>query len=63
MNLDNPMLLLAAGFLVAIAIWGFSHYFSHDAKLGRRRRRSNTRLEPKANRPMVRLSVRTRKKR
>jgi len=62
MNLDHPLLLLGAGFLVALSVWMVSHHFSRDAKLGRRRRRNNSRVEPKVKRPMVRLSVRTRKK-
>ena len=63
MSFNHPLLLLGAGFLVAISIWAVSHHFSRDARLGRRRRRNNARVEPKVKRPMVRLSVRTGKKR
>jgi hypothetical protein len=59
MILDNPWMLLAAGSLVAAAGWYVSHHFSRDAKLTRRRRRSNSRVEPRVNRPVVKLSVRT----
>jgi len=61
-SVDQPMLLLAAGLAGAGAIWITSHYLSREAKLSRRRRRNNARVEPKVNRPMVRLSVRTRRR-
>ena len=37
------------------------HFFSTEARLDRRRRRSNTRVASTAKRPMVRFSVRTKK--
>lgn len=60
-SFDQAILVLAAGLLGAGAIWVLSHHLSREARLSRRRRRNNTRLEPKVNRPMVRLSVRTRR--
>ncbi|MCU0786814.1 MAG: hypothetical protein MUC91_01260 [Verrucomicrobia bacterium] len=59
MIFDNPWLLLAAGSVVAAVAWFVSHHFSRDAKLTRRRRRSNARVEPTVNRPVVKLSVQT----
>ena len=59
MNLDNPWTLLIAGLVVATVAWFVSHHFSRDAKLTRRRRRSNARVEPTVNRPVVKLSVET----
>jgi hypothetical protein len=51
---------MGAGILLAAGVWAGVHYLSRDAKLGRRRRRNNGRVESKVKRPMVRLSVRTR---
>ena len=62
MSLENPWWLLIAGSALAAVFWMATHFFSRDAKLGRRRRRNHHRLEPKHNRPMVKLSVRTRSK-
>ena len=62
MTFADPLLLLGAGILLAASVWMASHFLSKEAKLGRRRRRNNYRVEPKVKRPMIRLSVRTRKK-
>jgi hypothetical protein len=62
MSFDSPILLAALGLIVLIAVIGFSAYFfSPEAKLGRRRRRNNCRVVSKARRPIVTLSVKTKK--
>jgi hypothetical protein len=63
MSFNDPLLLLCAGLVLAASVWAISHYLSKDARLGRRRRRNNYRIEPKVRRPMIRLNARTRKKR
>jgi hypothetical protein len=63
MSFVNPWLLLGMVGLLGVLIWAVVHYGSREAKLGRRRRRNAGRLEPRVNRPMVRLSVRTKRKR
>lgn len=62
MNADPLLLTLGAGLLLVLGLWGISHYLSRDAKLGRRRRRNNGRVQSRVKRPMVRLSVRTKKR-
>ncbi len=57
---DALFLLLAALTVLGLAA-GFA-YLSPRARLERRRRKSHSRLIPKAKRPMVRFSVRTPKK-
>jgi hypothetical protein len=48
--------------LIAVGVWAASVFFSRDARLERRRRKSHSRITSKANRPTVRFSVRVRKK-
>ncbi len=55
-------LLILAGLLLVAGYWVATHFFSEDAIQERRRRRSNRRVASKAKRPMVRFSVRTKKK-
>ena len=63
MNFDNPFLLAAVGLIVLVAMFGFgAHYFSPEARLERRRRRNNSRVVSKTRRPMVTLSVKTKKR-
>ncbi len=64
MSFNNLWMLLAAGFIVAAVIWviaHYSHHFSRDANLGRRRRRNNFPIQPKVRRPMIKLSFLTKK--
>ena len=61
MNFGNPISLAILGIIALGGAWIVRHFFSTEARLERRRRRSNTRLSSKAKRPMVRLSVRTKK--
>jgi len=44
--------------LVAVGIWVTLSFFSHEARLGRRRRKSHSRIISKSDRPRVRFSVR-----
>jgi hypothetical protein len=63
MNFDNPFVLAAVGLIVLVAMFGFgAHYFSPEARLERRRRRNNSRVVSKTRRPMVTLSVKTKKR-
>jgi hypothetical protein len=63
MNFDNPFVLAAVGLIVLVAMFGFgAHYFSPEARLERRRRRTNSRVVSKTRRPMVTLSVKTKKR-
>ena len=62
MSFDNPAVLSVATLIVVAALVGIlSHYFSVEARLGRRRRRNNYRVVSKARRPVVTLNVRTKK--
>ena len=59
MNFSQPMWWSLAGVLALIVIGGMvAAIFSSGARLERRRRKSNTRVISKANRPMVKFSVR-----
>jgi len=63
MNFDNPVLFAAIGLIALVAGVAFAgHYFAPEARLERRRRRNNYRVVSKIRRPVVTLSVRTRKK-
>jgi len=48
--------------VIAVGVWAASSYFSRDARLERRRRKSHGRIISKANRRTVRFSVRVPKK-
>jgi len=48
--------------LVVVGVWFGVLFWSAPARLQRRRRKSHTPLKAKANRPMVRFSVRPPKK-
>jgi len=62
MSFNNPVLLVAVGLIVLVAIVGLiAHFYSPEAKLERRRRRSNYRVVSKTRRPMIKLSARTKK--
>jgi len=62
MSFNHLWTWLFGGLLAALTVWVVSHRLSRDSRLERRRRRNNRRLQPKVNRPMVRLSVRLRKR-
>ena len=60
MNLDGSFTLLILGIItMVVGILFARHFFSVEARLERRRRRSNTRVSSTARRPMVKLSVQT----
>ena len=61
MNFESPLLWLIIGILALIALGFAISRFSPEAKLERRRRKSNSRIVSKANRPTVKFSVRTKK--
>ena len=62
MNFDNPAALVIIGVIALISgVFVARHFFSEEARLERRRRRSNARVSTTVNRPMVKFSVRTRK--
>ena len=64
MNLGDPIVLaIIGGSVVIVGIWIARHFFSDDAQWERRRRRSNARISSRAKRPMIKFSVRTKKKR
>jgi len=48
--------------LSLLATWAGCGYFSRDARMARRRRKSHNRIITKANRPSIRFSVRAPKK-
>ena len=64
MNFGNSIGLTILGVIAVMGgAWIVRHFFSADARLERRRRRSNTRVSSTVKRPMVKLSVRTKKER
>lgn len=60
--LNIVWLALLGVVIIATGVWALRHFFSPEARLDRRRRRSNSRVISNAKRPMVRFSVRARKK-
>jgi len=61
MNLEPIVLLIVAALAVfALVLWLF-RFFSTEARLERRRRRSNAPIASKGKRPMIKFSVRTKK--
>ena len=63
MNFGNPFVLLIIGLVVMVAGYlALTHFFSEDAKQERRRRRSNAPIKSDTKRPMVKFSVKTKKK-
>ena len=64
MSLGELVVIALGGLLLVIAGIRFStRFFSEDAKRERRRRRSNTPISARANRPMVKFSVKTKRRR
>jgi hypothetical protein len=61
MNFEPILMLVVAGLVVLAVIWWLARYFSTEAKLERRRRRSNARIASKTRRPSIKFSVRTKK--
>jgi hypothetical protein len=60
MDFQNPVVwIVAAVVVVAIIVLFVAPHFSADARLERRRRKSNARLVSKSDRRTVKFSVRT----
>ncbi len=60
MNFGNILLVALISLAVVVAgYWVATHFFSAEAKLERRRRRSNSRIASNTKRPSVKFSVRT----
>jgi hypothetical protein len=60
MSFSNSFFLVPLGLIVVVAlVAGGVRYFSGEAKVERRRRRSHSRLASKAKRPMVSFRART----
>jgi len=62
-DFDNPAVWLIGGLILLgiIAAWIVPR-FSSEARLERRRRKSNARIVSKSSKPMVKFSVRTKNK-
>jgi hypothetical protein len=64
MHFGNPIVpAIFAALAVVVGVWIALRFFSADARRERRRRRSNRPVSTRANRPMVKFSVRTKKDR
>ena len=64
MNFGNSIGLTILGVIAVMGgAWIVRHFLSTEARWERRRRRSNTRISSTVKRPMVKLSVRTKKER
>ncbi|HEX5222107.1 MAG TPA: hypothetical protein VFZ59_21265 [Verrucomicrobiae bacterium] len=64
MSLGELVVIALGGLLLVIAGIRFAaKFFSEDAKRERRRRRSNSPISARANRPMVKFSVKTKSRR
>jgi len=64
MSLGELVVIALGGLLLVFAGVRFAtRFYSADAKRERRRRRSNTPISARANRPMVKFSVTTKKRR
>ncbi len=60
MNFGNPILLgIIGSVLLVLVVWIGVSFFSPEAKLDRRRRKSNAKVIHKAARPTVKFSVKT----
>ncbi len=63
MNFENPVVWIVAGVacLLILSVV-LKHFFSEEARVERRRRKSNTRIVSIARKPTVRFSVKTPKR-
>lgn len=63
MSFENPLVWIAIGLLLfVIVVVIIAPRFSTQARLERRRRKSNARIVSKAGKPTVKFSVRTKGK-
>jgi hypothetical protein len=60
--MQHEWLLFVLIALIVAGVWVGLGLFSRDARLERRRRKSHSRIVSKSDRPMVRFSVKTPKK-
>ena len=60
--MQHEWLLFVLIALIVAGVWAGFAMFSRDARLERRRRKSHSRIVSKSDRPMVRFSVKTPKK-
>jgi hypothetical protein len=60
--MHHEWLLFVLIALIVAGVWVGLGLFSRDARLERRRRKSHSRIVSKSDRPMVRFSVKTPKK-
>ena len=59
MDWENPVVWIVVGVIALIALTIIGPRFSAEARLGRRRRRSNARVVSKSRSPSVKFSVHT----
>lgn len=60
--MHHEWLLFVLVALIIAGVWAGLGLFSREARLGRRRRKSHTRIVSKSDHPIVRFSVKTPKK-
>jgi hypothetical protein len=62
MNFESPIVwVILGGIVVAIVVGLLASHFSSEAKMERRRRKSNSPVVSKERRPMIKFSVHTKK--
>lgn len=59
MNTDQIVLVVIGSGLLVFLAWAAVSYFSHEARVERRRRKNNAKVINRAGRPMVKLSAKT----
>lgn len=59
MNTEQIVLVVIGGVLLVFLAWSAVSYFSHEARVERRRRKNNAKVVNRAGRPMVKLSAKT----
>jgi hypothetical protein len=60
MNFDNPMVWVIGGVAILLLLAALlKHFFSEEARIQRRKRKSNARVVSKSRRPTVKFSVNT----
>jgi hypothetical protein len=63
MKFETPILIaVIVAAIIIVGSWVAKHFFSDEARWERRRRRSNAPIARKNNRPTVRFSVNTKKR-
>jgi hypothetical protein len=62
MSFENPLLWIVGGLILFVIIVVVAPRLSSEARLERRRRKSNTRIVSKSGKPTVKFSVHTKDK-